>query len=118
MFTNHCATKQHFDEVGLSPFPRGVEEYEINDNESEDEYLEGHHKSKDKGADNDADDEDIPATRAFIQHLKDPPSFIGDLDLDAMGALKFPEYVNMVGGCVVGSELCIGMEFNDRGDVV
>ena len=40
------------------------------------------------------------------------------LDLDAIGAPEFPEYVNMVGGYVADGELCIGMEFSDREAVV
>ena len=98
-FTNNCEIKQHFDEVELSPFPiRGIEECEINDNNSKDEYLEGQHESEDEGADDNIDVEDIPGIGAFIQHPEDPPSFMCALDLDAMGAPEFLDYVNMAGG--------------------
>ena len=40
------------------------------------------------------------------------------LDLDAMGAPEFPEYVNMAGSYVAGGELCDGMEFSDREAVI
>ena len=115
IFTNNCAIKQHFNKAGLSPFPiRGTEECEINENESEDEYLEGQYESEDKGA----DDEDVPATGAFIQHPEDPPSFMRALNLDAIGVLEFLKYVNMAGGYVVSRELCIGTEFSDKEVVV
>ena len=99
---------------------RGVEECEINNNNnnSDDEYLEGQHESEEEGAYDNADDEEVPATRAFIQHLEDPPSFMCALDLDAMGAPEFPDYVNIVGGYVAGGELHVGMEFSDRKAVI
>ena len=117
IFNNSCLIKQHYNNGERSQFPIRGAQCGLN-NESEDDYSEEHHESEDDCVDDDANDEDIPSTGAFIQHSEDPPSFLHALDLDVMQALEFPEHVNMAGSYVASDELCVGMEFSDREAIV
>ena len=68
--------------------------------ESDGEYSEGEHES---GYD-DTEDEGGLNTAIAVQHAEDTPLFMRTLHLEAMHALEFPEYTNIVSGYVANGE--------------
>ena len=111
----------HYDEAEPSPFPVKDTECEINNSESDNDYVEGEHGSSDDGADNDANenenDKNVPNI-ALNQYPYNPPSFMRALHLEVMYAPEFPKCANMSSDYTADGELCVGMQFTDRDAVV
>ncbi|XP_057724710.1 uncharacterized protein LOC130940554 [Arachis stenosperma] len=107
------------EEVKPSPFPIRGTECEINNSES-DNFLEQEHRSGGNGADDTdgcEDEENVP-NRVAIEHPFKPVPFMRTLDLEAMHAPEFPEYVNVSKNYAANGELCVGMLFKNKEGVV
>ncbi|RYR20117.1 hypothetical protein Ahy_B03g065202 [Arachis hypogaea] len=100
-----------------------VEFEEIDDvgyNTESDEEFEGNYEVV--GPTEDVEEDEIMVERDVAdvanaltgQHPYGEPSFMHALNLDAMHAPEFPEYVNTAPAVVATSEFAVGMEFNSR----
>ncbi|RYR47040.1 hypothetical protein Ahy_A07g032947 isoform A [Arachis hypogaea] len=107
------------EEVKPSPFPIRGTECEINNSEI-DNFLEQEHRSGGNGADDTdgcEDEENVP-NRVAIEHPFKPVPFMRTLDLEAMHAPEFPEYVNVSKNYAANGKLCVGMLFKNKEGVV
>ncbi|XP_072066836.1 uncharacterized protein [Arachis hypogaea] len=112
-----------FEELVEVNLPKPNIDWTVYNTESEEEFEGTYHIV---GPVEDVNEDDIivepdvaDVTNALTsQHLSREPSFMHALDLDAMNAPEFPEFVNTNPVVVTNGEFVIGMEFNSRETII
>ncbi|XP_057756312.1 uncharacterized protein LOC130975552 [Arachis stenosperma] len=108
-----------FEEIDDVDFPEPNIDW-VGYNTESDEEFEGNYEVI--GLTEDIDEDEIMVERDVAdvanaltgQHPYGEPSFMHALNLDAMHAPEFPEYVNTAPAVVATGEFAVGMEFNSR----
>ncbi|XP_027337122.1 uncharacterized protein LOC113850779 [Abrus precatorius] len=104
------------DEAYVSIVPNREIEWEQNSTESDDPDLD--EDGDDEESEDEGVNEDSYLSSPMIgKHPFEEPSFMRALDLTSMQAPEFPKYANLGNYEVVG-ELCVGMQFNNRENVI
>ncbi|XP_072089289.1 uncharacterized protein [Arachis hypogaea] len=108
-----------FEEIDYVDFPEPNIDW-VGYNTESDEEFEGNYEVV--GPTEDVEEDEIMVERDVAdvanalteQHPYGEPSFMHALNLDAMHAPEFPEYVNTAPAVVATGEFAVGMEFNSR----